>query len=417
MEAALAKLCKNTCMELMEALDTLLVYTRNLIHYPDEKKYRKVKNSNIHYQERLGHLPGAEEAMRAIGYFLQGEFLRVEESVIKNPAHAEELLKIEKKLAIMLDETKRQFAALPTRLGVSHVYTSVAGAGAHSEVGKRPQMEDDEIMVDGFNGNPKQGFFGLYDGHGGRGTVDYVVKTLHLNLQQQLQRNPSVAFADAFREAYLATDGQLRRQNILRSGSTSVTCVISVTDDGRRILFTANVGDSRAVLCRGGKAIRLTIDHKASLPEEAKRIQEAGGFIGRNKRVNGVLAISRALGDHMLKENDVVTAVPYASETELTSEDTFLILACDGLWDVMTDQQAVDMAAVKIREYQSKLVEAKSSASDGKDAGGVAPAVDESDDTPTNLNDVLRLASKAMVKEAIEVLRSLDNVTCMIIQL
>ena len=79
---------------------------------------------------------------------------------------------------------------------------------------------------------------------------------------------------------------------------------------------------------RGGKAVRLTIDHKASLPEEAKRITDAGGFIGRNKRVNGVLAISRALGDHMLKENDVVSAEPFCSDTELTPEDTHILLAC-----------------------------------------------------------------------------------------
>ena len=66
-------------------------------------------------------------------------------------------------------------------------------------------------------------------------------------------------------------------------------------------VLCCDCADSRAVLCRGGKAVRLTIDHKASLPEEAKRIREAGGFIGRNKRVNGVLAISRALGDHMVR--------------------------------------------------------------------------------------------------------------------
>jgi serine/threonine protein phosphatase PrpC len=97
---------------------------------------------------------------------------------------------------------------------------------------------------------------------------------------------------------------------------------------------------------RGGKAIRLTVDHKASLPEEAKRITDAGGFVGRN-RVNGVLAVSRALGDHMLKENDVVTAVPYCQETELTDEDSFLVLACDGVWDVITDQEAVDFVLQK----------------------------------------------------------------------
>jgi serine/threonine protein phosphatase PrpC len=120
------------------------------------------------------------------------------------------------------------------------------------------------------------------------------------NLEQYLRSHPACDVSAGFRHSYMVTDGQLRRQSILRSGSTSVTCVVRATAEGKRMLHIANVGDSRAVLCREGQAIRLTIDHKASLPEEAKRIREAGGFIGRNKRVNGVLAISRALGDHMV---------------------------------------------------------------------------------------------------------------------
>lgn len=150
----------------------------------------------------------------------------------------------------------------------------------------------------------------------GRATVDFVVKALHMNLEQYLKRKPNETnLNEAFKQSYLATDGQLRRQNILRSGTTSVTCVVRKNPDtGKKMLFTANVGDSRAILVRDSQAVRLTVDHKASLPEEAKRITDAGGFIGRNKRVNGVLAISRALGDHMLKENTaVVSAEPYVT--------------------------------------------------------------------------------------------------------
>jgi protein phosphatase PTC1 len=280
-------------------------------------------------------------------------------------------------------------------------------------------MEDDEIIVDKFCGNEKQGFFGLYDGHGGRGTVDFVVKTLHVNLQEHIKKNPNQPWAVAFKEAYLATDGQLRRQNILRSGSTSVTCVISVNEQGKRVLFTANVGDSRAILCRGGKAIRLTIDHKASLPEEAKRIQDAGGFIGRNKRVNGVLAISRALGDHMLKENDVVTAIPYCLDTELTEDDTFLILACDGLWDVMSDQEAVDFLIAHI----AKLTTGGASEGESKEKTESKESNSNAMDTssgnsskPKSLNELLTSCARALVKEALD-RKSLDNVTCMCIKL
>lgn len=96
----------------------------------------------------------------------------------------------------------------------------------------------------------------------------------------------------------------------------------------RRILHTANAGDARAVLCRGGKAIRLSYDHKGSDKREAQRIMDAGGFV-MSGRVNGVLAVTRSLGDSSMKE--FVVGSPYTTETELSDEDEFLILACDGV--------------------------------------------------------------------------------------
>lgn len=113
----------------------------------------------------------------------------------------------------------------------------------------------------------------------------------------------------------------------------------------RRVLYTANAGDARAVLCRSGKAVRLTYDHKGADKQEAKRIQDAGGFV-LNNRVNGVLAVTRSLGDSSMK--DFVVGSPYTTETPLGSNDEFLILACDGLWDVASDQKAVDL----IRDVQ-----------------------------------------------------------------
>ena len=96
----------------------------------------------------------------------------------------------------------------------------------------------------------------------------------------------------------------------------------------RRVLYTANAGDARGVLCRGGKAVRLTYDHKGSDKQEARRIMDAGGFV-MSGRVNGVLAVTRSLGDSSMK--DFVVGAPYTTETELGEEDEFLILACDGV--------------------------------------------------------------------------------------
>ncbi|KZT72209.1 protein serine/threonine phosphatase 2C [Daedalea quercina L-15889] len=108
----------------------------------------------------------------------------------------------------------------------------------------------------------------------------------------------------------------------------------------RRVLYCANVGDARGVLCRAGRAVRLTYDHKGSDKQEARRIMDAGGFV-MSGRVNGVLAVTRSLGDSSMKE--YVVGAPYTTETELNEEDEFLILACDGLWDVVEDQKACEL--------------------------------------------------------------------------
>ena len=98
------------------------------------------------------------------------------------------------------------------------------------------------------------------------------------------------------------------------------------------------MGDSRAVACVGGHAIDLSRDHKPSSPEEAMRITSAGGFVEGN-RVNGNLALSRALGDFFFKRNEhksledqVITAFPDVQGHELTDTWEFIILACDGIW-------------------------------------------------------------------------------------
>lgn len=79
---------------------------------------------------------------------------------------------------------------------------------------------------------------------------------------------------------------------------------------------------------RNGKAVRLSYDHKGSDQQEAKRIMDLGGFM-MNNRVNGVLAVTRSLGDCVMKE--FVVGNPYTTETDLTPQDDFLILACDGV--------------------------------------------------------------------------------------
>ncbi|KAI9500749.1 phosphatase 2C-like domain-containing protein [Coemansia spiralis] len=148
-------------------------------------------------------------------------------------------------------------------------------------------------------------------------------------------------------KAFVEADRRLATDVKTHSGCTAVVAFLQVKEvakeDGtkfERILFCANVGDARAVLSRGGAAARLTYDHKGDDTHEIERIFESGGYVF-NGRVNGVLAVTRALGDSSLKQ--FVIGNPFTTETKIKDDDDLLILACDGLWDVCTDQEAVDL--------------------------------------------------------------------------
>eukprot|EP01122_Echinamoeba_exundans_P006450 TRINITY_DN1818_c0_g1_i3.p1 TRINITY_DN1818_c0_g1~~TRINITY_DN1818_c0_g1_i3.p1 ORF type:complete len:389 (+),score=105.80 TRINITY_DN1818_c0_g1_i3:822-1988(+) len=128
-------------------------------------------------------------------------------------------------------------------------------------------------------------------------------------------------------------------------------------------MMIANSGDQRLVVCRAGKAVDITVDHKPDSETELERIKHAGGFVAENRRVNGVLALSRALGDMELQPH--VTYVPDVFFVDIREDDEFLIIACDGLWDVVTSEQAVKLvlqeggdpirSAAKLRDYAHAL--------------------------------------------------------------
>lgn len=160
--------------------------------------------------------------------------------------------------------------------------------------------------------------------------------------------------ADSPRPSSPSSSGRSKKRSILKKGSDVVSAIKSFTSSSstqvgdtraglslrrgaitpplgtplRRVLYTANAGDARAVLCRGGRAIRLTYDHKGTDTQEAGRILQAGGYV-LGGRVNGVLAVTRSLGDSAMKE--LIVGSPYTTETELGDDDEFLIIACDGV--------------------------------------------------------------------------------------
>lgn len=170
-------------------------------------------------------------------------------------------------------------------------------------------------------------------------------------------------------------------ETLVQAGCTAVVAVKFGND-----LYVANAGDSRGVLSRSGKAIALSEDHKPAQESERTRIIAAGGFlseIGGVCRVNGNLNLSRAIGDLKYKCNtelppkdQIITAQPEIRKIALTPEDRFFILACDGVWDVMSNQDAVDFVGARMdqgmtpSQVSSALLDA-CLANDPKEARGV----------------------------------------------
>ena len=134
------------------------------------------------------------------------------------------------------------------------------------------------------------------------------------------------------------------------AGATSVVAAVR-----HGVLYVANAGDSRAVLSRKGVAVALSEDHKPQLPTELARIEKAGGWVTPQGRINGNLNLSRALGDlkykgdgRLSRAEQLITAEPDLTSHTLETGDEFVVLACDGVWDCLTNQEVVDFVRARL---------------------------------------------------------------------
>ncbi|XP_071715727.1 probable protein phosphatase 2C 10 [Rutidosis leptorrhynchoides] len=233
--------------------------------------------------------------------------------------------------------------------------------GYASSLGKRSSMEDFyDTRIECVDGE-MVGLFGVFDGHGGTRAAEYVKNNLFSNLIKHPKFISDTK--SAISESYKHTDSELIKteSNQMRDvGSTASTAVLI----GNRLLV-ANVGDSRAVVCKNGNAFAVSRDHKPDLSDERQRIEDAGGFVmwAGTWRVSGVLAVSRAFGDKMLKR--FVVADPEIQEETVDNSLEFLILASDGLWDVVTNDEAVAM----VKPIQSPEKAAKKLMQEASDRG------------------------------------------------
>ncbi|GBE84931.1 phosphatase 2C-like domain-containing protein [Sparassis latifolia] len=220
--------------------------------------------------------------------------------------------------------------------------------------GWRIEMEDAHTIALSLDQDDDESntFFAVYDGHGGASVAKYAGEHVHKKLLADgayLKKE----YATALKNAFLGTDADMRASSTFTRDTSGCTAVAALVTSDERI-YVANAGDSRSVISVKGEAKPLSYDHKPQNEIERSRILAAGGYIEFG-RVNGNLALARALGDFEYKKNaslapekQIITSDPEVIAHEITDEDEFLVIACDGIWDCLTSQQAVNVIRLLI---------------------------------------------------------------------
>lgn len=238
-------------------------------------------------------------------------------------------------------------------------------SGSHTDIGPRRSNEDEHICIDDLSAclgtlctwPLPSSFYAVFDGHGGSDAAAYV-KNNAMRFFFEDAELPQISDIDesfleelenSHRRAFVVADRALADECSVDAycGTTAITALVL----GRHLLI-ANAGDCRAVLCRKGAAVQLSQDHRPSSVVERKRVEDLGGIIEYGY-LNGELAVTRALGDWYMKlpfgSASPLTAEPEVQHILLSEDDEFLIIGCDGIWDVMSNQDAVSLVRRELR--------------------------------------------------------------------
>ncbi|KAK7501384.1 hypothetical protein BaRGS_00007509 [Batillaria attramentaria] len=218
--------------------------------------------------------------------------------------------------------------------------------GTASFIGRRKANED-RMVIKELKENLL--YIGIFDGHGSSFAADYVMEYLEHHMTYWLSQTKNLR--TVLHKSFIDVNNVMTRHlahyfigsEIFGTGTTATVCLIHDSSE----LVVAHVGDSRAVLCRKGGAVRLSIDHDPDDPDETERVTKHGGRIIQNSQgnsqVNGRLGMTRSIGDTELKAYGVI-AQPHLKSLEIKhGYDAFLMLATDGLSFVLSDDEMVNI--------------------------------------------------------------------------
>ncbi|EPY27917.1 protein phosphatase [Strigomonas culicis] len=229
--------------------------------------------------------------------------------------------------------------------------------GASSMQGWRSTMEDAHAVFLSLPNLPNHmteeegAIAAVFDGHCG----SKFAQSCAAHIREWITTTPAFCsgkYEKALKDGFVAGDLSLHKAMPTELSGCTGNCILLV----QHHLYCANTGDSRSVLCRGGVAIALSEDHKPTKDDEMERIIKAGGFVQMG-RVNGILSLSRAFGDYAFKDMNLkpeqmaITVMPQVLHVELVPMDEFVIIACDGIWDMMTNEAAVEFVRNELADH------------------------------------------------------------------
>jgi len=216
-----------------------------------------------------------------------------------------------------------------------------------SERGGRPYQEDRHHEIKG-SGASDSSLYGVYDGHGGSRAAqyakDYLLKCIAADAE--FEENP----AKALFRSFFKIDAEFSAKAKIQMLADGTTATVAIIHEGK--IFVGNAGDSRAILVKkGGKAKPMSIDHRPDREDEKERIQKLGGSVvhwGR-WRVEGILAVSRSIGDVTLQP--YITCEPEIIEKQLEPDDEYLVLASDGVYDTMENEDVAKLVLRNAKDF------------------------------------------------------------------
>ncbi|KAL2091885.1 hypothetical protein ACEWY4_011683 [Coilia grayii] len=226
----------------------------------------------------------------------------------------------------------------------------------HAIRNTRRKMEDRHVALASFNqlfgiqdGVDRQ-YYAVFDGHGGVDAATFAATHLHVVLSQQesLAKDPDAAFKAAFSQVDDLFKVKTKRER-LRSGSTGVAVLLAGD-----WLHVSWLGDSQAMLVRQGEPVTLMDPHKPEREDEKQRIENLGGCIAFMGcwRVNGTYAVSRAIGD--FDQKPYVSNMADCSCVQLSGEEDYVLLACDGFFDVVRPAEVPGLVLEALREAEGR---------------------------------------------------------------